>query len=63
MRNQPRNNSCSAGITFPPTGTVRIDDATMKRLLAEGMEIRRSIERSSARMFAVSTSESSIRMR
>ena len=62
MRNQPRNNNCSAG-TFPQTGTVRIDDATMRRLLAEGMEIRRSIERSSARMFAVSTSESSLRMR
>ena len=62
MRNQPRNNNCSAG-TFPQTGTVRIDDATVKRLLAEGMEIRRLIERSADRMFVVSTSETSVRMR
>jgi len=63
MRNQARNNNCSAGMTFPQTGTVRIDDATVKRLLAEGMEFRRSIERSADRMFAVSTSETSVRMR
>jgi hypothetical protein len=63
MRNQARNNNCSAGMTVPQAGTVRIDDATVKRLLAEGLEVRRSIEKSAARMFAVSTSESSIRMR
>lgn len=63
MRNQARNNS-PAGRTTPQTGTVRrIDDATVKRLLAEGMEFRRSIERSADRMFAVSPSESAIRMR
>ena len=50
-------------MTFPQTGTVRIDDATVKRLLAEGMEIRRLIERSADRMFVVSTSETSVRMR
>jgi hypothetical protein len=50
-------------MTVPQAGTVRIDDATVKRLLAEGLEVRRSIEKSAARMFAVSTSESSIRMR
>lgn len=63
MRNQARNNS-SAGRTAPQTGTVRrIDDATMKRLLAEGMDIRRSIEKTADRMFAVSSSTSSLRMR
>lgn len=50
-------------ITFSSTETVRIDDATVKRLLAEGMEFRRSIERSADRMFAVSSSQSSIKMR
>jgi hypothetical protein len=63
MRNQARNNNCSAGMTVPQTGTVRIDDATMRRLMAEGMEIRRSIEKSADRMFAVSSSVSSLRMR
>ena len=53
----------SQQISFPPTETVRIDDATVKRLLAEGMEFRRSIERSADRMFAVSSSQSSIKMR
>ena len=63
MRNQVRNNNSSVGITFPPTGTVRIDDSTIQRLRQEGLEIRRSIERSSARMFASSSSDSSTRMR
>lgn len=62
MPNQTRNN-CSSERSAQQNGAVRIDDATMKHLLAEGMEIRRSIERSADRMFAVSTSESSIRMR
>lgn len=53
----------SQQISFPPAETVRIDDATVKRLLSEGMEIRRSIEQSAARMFAVSSSQSSIKMR
>jgi hypothetical protein len=50
-------------ITFPPTAPVRIDDATVQRLLQEGMEIRRSIEKSATRMFAVSASQSSLKMR
>ena len=63
MRNQTRGNISSAGITFPPTGTVRIDDSTIQRLRQEGLEIRRSIERSAASMFAVTSSDSSTRMR
>ncbi len=63
MRNQVRNNNSSVGITFPPSGTVRIDDSTIQRLRKEGLEIRRSIERSAASMFAVSSSDSSTRMR
>jgi len=62
MRNQAQNNS-STGITFPPTGTVRIDEATLQRLRQEGREIRRSIERSAASMFTISPSNSSSRMR
>lgn len=37
-------------ITFPPTKKIVIDDATMKRLLAEGMEFRKAIEKSCDRM-------------
>lgn len=57
QKNTPQKITCSS------TETVRIDDATVKRLLAEGMEFRRSIERSADRMFAVSSSQSSIKMR
>jgi len=64
MLNQGRKEKVLAGqITFPPTETVRIDDATVQRLLAEGMEIRRAIEKSAARMFVVSSADSSTRMR
>lgn len=60
MANQIRKEN---EITFPPTETIRIDDATVQRLLAEGMEFRRAIEKSAARMFAMSSSESSLKMR
>ena len=63
MRNQVREEIVAGQITFPPTETIRIDDATVRRLQAEGMEIRRAIERSAARMFVVSSSDSSTRMR
>ena len=64
MRNQVRKEKVAASqITFPPTEIVRIDDATVQRLLAEGMEFRRAIEKSAARMFVVSSSDSSTRMR
>lgn len=65
MRNQVRSNNSTStvGITFPPTGTVRMDDSTIQRLRQEGLEIRRSIERSAATMFAVSSPDSSTRMR
>lgn len=62
MRNQARHN-VSTGITFPPTSTVRIDEPTLQRLRQEGLEIRRSIERSTASMFAISPSTSSTKMR
>lgn len=62
MNNRALNHNDAVGhISFPPTETVYIDDATMKRLLTEGMEIRRSIEKSAASMFVVS--DSSTRMR
>ncbi|MDD2468082.1 MAG: hypothetical protein PHI97_29235 [Desulfobulbus sp.] len=52
MNNRALNHNDAVGrISFPPTETVYIDDATMKRLLAEGMEICRSIEKSAASMF------------
>jgi hypothetical protein len=63
MGNQVRSKNSSVGITFPPTSTVRIDDLTIQRLRKEGLEIRRSIERSAASMFAVSSPDSSTRMR
>lgn len=50
-------------ISFPPTAPVRIDDSTLQRLRQEGLEIRRSIEQSAARMFVVSTTDSSTKMR
>jgi len=62
MNNQALNHNDAEGfISFPPTETVRIDDATMKRLLAEGMEIRRSIEKSAASMFVASGSSTRMR--
>jgi len=64
MLNQGRKKKVTAGqFTFPPTETVRIDDATVQRLFAEGMEIRRAIEKSAARMFVASSADSSTRMR
>jgi hypothetical protein len=62
MPNRTSRNSGSAGAVAVSTRTAQIDGATMKQLLKEGMEIRRSIERSADRMFAVA-SDSSIRMR
>lgn len=53
----------SQKISFPPTAPVRIDDPTLQRLRQEGLEIRRSIEQSAARMFAVSSPDSSTKMR
>lgn len=65
MRHKPTQIEMPAAgrISFPPTETVRIDDETVQRLSTEGMEIRRAIERSAARMFVVSSSDSSTRMR
>lgn len=64
MRNSLRKErDTRSGITFPPTETVRIDDETLRRLHEEGLRFRREVERSSVRMFAVSSSESSLKMR
>lgn len=56
-------NSTSQNISFPPTSPVRIEDPVLQTLRQEGLEIRRTIEQSAARMFAVSSPDSSTRMR
>ena len=62
MNNQaPSHNAAVRHISFPPKETVCIDEATMKRLLAEGMDIRRSIEKSAASMFMASGSSTRMR--
>lgn len=64
MHNQLRKEKVVAGgDAFPQAEAVRIDDATVQRLLEEGMAFRRAIEKSAARMFVVSSSESSLKMR
>lgn len=57
------HNAAPGLITFPPTETVHLDTATLQRLREEGLQFRREVEKSSARMFAVSSSESSVKMR
>ena len=63
MPTRNRHNTTTERITFPPTETVRIDTATLQRLREEGLQFRREVEKSSARMFSVSSSESSVKMR
>jgi len=48
---------------FPPTETVILDDETVKRLLKEGMEIRKEIEKRSRSMFIPNPAYEHIRMR
>lgn len=55
--------STNQQITFPPKASVRLDDSTLQRLRQEGLEIRRAIEKSAARMFSVSSPDSSTKMR
>ena len=50
-------------ITFPPTNTVRIGEPELRRLYDEGLAFRREIEKRSAPMFAVTSSEASTKMR
>lgn len=50
-------------IVFPPTKTVRLGDADLRRLREEGIAFRREIERRSAPMFAIRPSDASTKMR
>jgi len=63
MRKLRKEKNIADRITFPPTEKVRVDDKTLRRLHEEGLKFRREVEKSSARMFAVSSSESSLKMR
>lgn len=63
MLNRVQNNNGATGNVFPPTSTIRIDDTRIQALRQEGLEIRSSIEKSAANMFASSSSNSSTRMR
>jgi hypothetical protein len=63
MRKERKEKIIAGRITFPPTEKVLIDDNTLRRLHEEGLKFRREVEKSSARMFAVSSSESSLKMR
>jgi len=64
MRNHSLKKTPAPGrISFPPSETVHIDDETLKRLYDEGLKFRREVEKSSARMFAISSSDSSLKMR
>lgn len=50
-------------ITFPPTEPVILDKETIDRLLKEGMEFRKQIEKSSRKMFIPNPEHEHIRMR
>jgi len=63
MRKERKVKNIAGRITFPPREKVLIDDETLRRLHEEGLKFRREVEKSSARMFAVSSSESSLKMR